>query len=67
MAEIEQYPETDVDGLDPQEVLEQDGDADTDVDHEPNPDADAPGDDPFEGLDADADEQVDADGEQVQA
>ncbi len=33
------FPDTEVDGRDPQDVLEQEYDPATDVDHEPNPDA----------------------------
>lgn len=36
---FEPFPDTEVDGLDPQDVLEREYDPATDVDHEPNPDA----------------------------
>lgn len=36
---FEPFPDTEIDGLDPQDVLEQEYDPSTDVEHEPNPDA----------------------------
>lgn len=35
----EPFPDTEVDGPDPQDVLNTEYDPSTDVDHEPNPDA----------------------------
>lgn len=42
MTDPDEFPATVVDGLDPQEALEQAYDPATDVEHEPGPDAEPP-------------------------